>query len=59
MAIARAGSDTLVCKNNAAGVSATFSTSNQKIGSVAVVYTNAAGTKWIVEVLSDTTVTVA
>lgn len=59
MAIARAGSDTLVCKNNAAGVSATFSTANQKIGSVAVVYTNAAGTKWIVEVLSDTTVTVA
>ncbi len=59
MAIARAGSDTMICKNNAAAVSVTFSTANQKIGSVATVYTNAAGTKWIVEVNSDTTATVA
>lgn len=59
MVISIAGSDTLICKNNAAGATATFSTTNQKIGSIAVVYTNAAGTKWIVEVLSDTTVTVA
>jgi len=59
MVIARAGSDTMICKNNAAAVSVTFSTSSQKIGAIATVYTNAAGTKWIVEVSGDTTATVA
>lgn len=59
MAILRAGSDTMICKNNAAAVSVTFSTGSAKIGAIATVYTNAAGTKWIVEVNADTTATVA
>lgn len=59
MVISRAGSDTMICKNNAAAVTVTFSTSSAKIGACADVYTNAAGTKWIVEVNGDTTATVA
>ena len=59
--VASAAGDDMVLFNDASADSAAFSTSGEKIGGLLVVYSNPAGTKWIVENRSAgaNTVTVA
>lgn len=57
--VQRAGSNVLVTTNNAAAVSVAFSTSSEKIGSCVKVFSNAAGSKWLVEKRCATTMTVS
>ena len=49
MTVTSAEGDNVVALNDASADSIAFSTSSQKIGSGAVVYSNAAGTKWLVD----------
>lgn len=47
--VASAAGDDMVAFNDASADSVAFSTSGQKIGGGLFIYSNAAGTKWIVE----------
>jgi hypothetical protein len=58
MAVLRAGTDTIIAKNNASAVSITTASSNH-IGAVIEIETNTAGTKWVANVYSTATYTVA
>ena len=47
--VASAAGDDMVAFNDASADSVAFSTGGAKVGGLVVVYTNPAGTKWIVE----------
>lgn len=60
MTIASAGSnDNIVAPNDLTADSVAFSTSSEKIGALVWVFTNSAGTKWIVAKLCGNAMTIA
>lgn len=59
MTVASAEGDNIVTLNDNAADSLAFSTSSQKVGGHLRVYADNAGTKWLVEVLSGGTLTIA
>ena len=59
MTVQRAGSDTMIAKNNASAVSVAFSSASNKIGARVQVSSNPAATKWLVNEMSTCTITVS
>lgn len=59
MTVASAEGDNIVTVNDLSADSVAFSTSSEKIGAFVKLYTNSAGTKWLVEKMCSNAMTIS